>query len=116
MRDIHSMADPTRRGSGRISQDLAASRRSIAGDAESHRLSLAETDLRQTIAETTLDPAHPREWKPSNGAITKQVYQQLLGLNPFKSSFLSLYRNLGSKGEYTTAIVGAVLRVRPGQR
>jgi ATP-binding cassette subfamily B (MDR/TAP) protein 1 len=108
------MADPTTRGSGRISQDVAASRRSIAGDAESHRLSVAETDIRQNIAETTLDPAHPREWKPSNGAITKQVYQQLLGLNPFKSSFLSLYRNLETKGEHSTAIIGALLAAAAG--
>jgi ATP-binding cassette subfamily B (MDR/TAP) protein 1 len=108
------MADPATRGTGRISQDVAASRRSIAGDAESHRLSVAETDIRQNIAETTLDPAHPREWKPSNGAITKQVYQQLLGLNPFKSSFLSLYRNLETKGEHSTAIVGALLAAAAG--
>lgn len=103
-----------RRGSGRISQDVAASRRSIAGDSESRRPSRSETDIRQNIADTTLDPAHPREWKPANGALTKQVYQQLLGLNPFKSSFLSLYRNLETKSEYATAIVGALLAAAAG--
>lgn len=103
-----------RRGSVRVSQDLAAPRISIAGDDQSHRPSHAETDLRQNIGDTTLDPAHPREWKTGNGAITKQVYQQLLGLNPFKSSFLSLYRNLETTGERGTAVVGAVLAVAAG--
>lgn len=101
-------------GSGRISQDLAASRRSIAGDSESRRHSRTEADLHQSIADTTLDPAHPREWRPAEGALTKQVYQQLLGLNPFKSSFLSLYRNLETKGECSTAVVGALLAAAAG--
>jgi ATP-binding cassette subfamily B (MDR/TAP) protein 1 len=103
-----------RRGSGRISQDLAASRRSITGDSENHRPSRTEADLRSNIADTTLDPAHPRELKPAQGALTKQVYQQLLGLNPFKSSFLSLYRNLEARGECSTAIVGALLAAAAG--
>ncbi|KAM0721189.1 hypothetical protein Q7P37_003476 [Cladosporium fusiforme] len=103
-----------RHGSVRVSQDLAAPRISIAGDDQSHRPSHTETDLRQNIADTTLDPAHPREWKPSNGALTKQVYQQLLGLNPFKSSFLSLYRNLETTGERSTALVGVVLAAAAG--
>jgi ATP-binding cassette subfamily B (MDR/TAP) protein 1 len=42
------------------------------------------------------------------------VYQQLLGLNPFKSSFLSLYRNLEARGECSTAIVGALLAAAAG--
>lgn len=104
----------TRHGSVRVSQDLAAPRISIAGDDQSHRPSHTETDLRQNIADTTLDPAHPREWKPGNGALTKQVYQQLLGLNPFKSSFLSLYRNLETKSERGTAIVGVILAAAAG--
>lgn len=103
-----------RHGSVQVSQDLAASRVSIAGDNESHRQSLADTDIRQNIADTTLDPAHPREWKPSNGTLSKSVYQQLLGLNPFKSSFLSLYRNLETKAECGTAIAGAVLAAAAG--
>ncbi|GAB7323683.1 hypothetical protein MBLNU13_g07158t1 [Cladosporium sp. NU13] len=101
-------------GSVRVSQDVAASRRSIAGDSEIHRPSRPEGDLRQSIADTTLDPGHPREWRPADSALTKQVYQQLLGLNPFKSSFLSLYRNLETRGEYGTAILGALLAAAAG--
>lgn len=104
--------DSARRGSVRVSQDVAAARLSVAGDEESHRPSHTETDLRQNIADTTLDPAHPREC--GNGALTKQVYQQLLGLNPFKGSFLSLYRNLDSTSERCTAIVGALLAAAAG--
>lgn len=106
--------NPERPGSIRVSQDVAASRRSIAGDSEIHRPSRPEGDLRQSIADTTLDPGHPREWRPADSALTKQVYQQLLGLNPFKSSFLSLYRNLETRGEYGTAILGAFLAAAAG--
>ena len=101
-------------GQFRMSQDIAASRPSLAASLDEHRPSHAETELRQSLADTTLDPGHPREWQPSTATLSGKVYKQLLGLNPFKSSFLSLYRNLENSKEIATAVVGALLAVSAG--
>lgn len=97
-----------------MSQDIAASRPSLAATLDEHRPSHNETEIRQNIEDTTLDPAHPREWQPSVAALSGKVYKQLLGLNPFKSSFLSLYGSLENGRENATAAAGAILAIAAG--
>lgn len=101
-------------GTARLSQDVPSSRLSLSGNIDEHQHTHAENEIRQNIEDTTLDPAHPREVKPSVAAISSQVYRQLLGLNPFKTGFLSLYRNLETNGENWMAAIGALLAAAAG--
>lgn len=101
-------------GHVRMSQDLSAPRPSLSGSMNERRHSLPENDIRQNLEDTTLDPGHPREWRPSVAALSSQAYRQLLGLNPFKTGFMSLYRNLETNGDRWMAAVGALMAVAAG--
>lgn len=57
--------------------------------------------------ETRLNPAQPREWHTPVAALSGKVYRQLLGLNPFKQGYLSLYGCLSGRDK--TVACGAVL-------
>lgn len=63
---------------------------------------------------TTLDPAHPREWHAPISTLSKKVWAQLLGLNPFKTSYVGLFRSLQSPWDKATAGAGALLAVAAG--
>ena len=97
----------------RSSQYAASSQHSLFGLLDD-RPSRTEAELRQGIADTTLDPAHPREIPTATTTLSKQVYRQLLGLNTFKSSFISLYRNLETTFEETVPVAGTILAIAAG--
>lgn len=68
----------------------------------------------EPFEETTLDPAHPREWHAPVAALSGKVYRQLLGLNPFKTSYLSLYSSLDSAQDKAVACGGVLFAIAAG--
>jgi len=78
----------------------------------------ANDAVQHTIVEpfedTTLDPAHPREWHAPILTFSSKAYRQLLGLNPFKSSYLSLYGSLETRFDKAIAWAGVVFAVAAG--
>ncbi|KAK3073494.1 hypothetical protein LTR53_004878 [Teratosphaeriaceae sp. CCFEE 6253] len=65
-------------------------------------------------AGTTLDPAHPRQWDVPVGSSSARVYRQLLGLNPFKTSYLSLYSSLHGWRDRSIACGGVLFAIAAG--
>ncbi|KAI7556123.1 multidrug resistance-like protein, partial [Hortaea werneckii] len=53
--------------------------------------------------------AHPREWHAPITTLSRKVYAQILGLNPFKTSYVGLYRLLDSW--WDRSIAGCLLHV-----
>ncbi|KAI7658292.1 hypothetical protein KC318_g11310, partial [Hortaea werneckii] len=64
--------------------------------------------------EPTLDPAHPREWHAPITTLSRKVYAQILGLNPFKTSYVGLYRLLDSWWDRSIAGVGVCCAIATG--
>ncbi|KAI7342934.1 multidrug resistance-like protein [Hortaea werneckii] len=64
--------------------------------------------------EPTLDPAHPREWHAPITTLSRKVYAQILGLNPFKTSYVGLYRLLDSWWDRSIAGVGVCCAIAAG--
>ncbi|KAK5701156.1 hypothetical protein LTR17_022844 [Elasticomyces elasticus] len=65
-------------------------------------------------ATTSFDPAHPRVWTAPAESTSSAVYRQLLGLNPFKTSYLSLYRSLHGWQDRSVACVGLLCATAAG--
>ncbi|KAK5739306.1 hypothetical protein LTR17_005412 [Elasticomyces elasticus] len=65
-------------------------------------------------ATTSFDPAHPRIWTAPAESTSSAVYRQLLGLNPFKTSYLSLYRSLHGWQDRSVACVGLLCATAAG--
>ena len=63
---------------------------------------------------TTLDPAHPRQWNAPVASSSSKVYRQLLGLNPFKTSYLSLYSSLHGWRDRSVACAGLLFAAAAG--
>ncbi|KAH9826479.1 Multidrug ATP-binding cassette transporters (ABC) transporter [Teratosphaeria destructans] len=66
------------------------------------------------FGESTLDPAHPRAWHAPVTALSAKAYRQLLGLNPFKSSYISLFSVLEGISEKSLICIGVVSSVAAG--
>ncbi|KAK5715095.1 hypothetical protein LTR15_010511 [Elasticomyces elasticus] len=65
-------------------------------------------------ATTSFDPAHPRVWTAPAESTSSAVYRQLLGLNPFKTSYLSLYRSLYGWQDRSVACIGLLCATAAG--
>ncbi|KAK3072699.1 hypothetical protein LTR53_006357 [Teratosphaeriaceae sp. CCFEE 6253] len=63
---------------------------------------------------TMLDLAHPRQWDVPVGSSSARVCRQLLGLNPFKTSYLSLYSSLHGWGDRSIACGGVLFAIAAG--
>ncbi|KAF2764183.1 putative ABC transporter [Teratosphaeria nubilosa] len=66
------------------------------------------------FGESTLDPAHPRGWHAPVTALSAKAYRQLLGLNPFKSSYISLFSVLEGISERSLVWIGVIFSVAAG--
>lgn len=60
------------------------------------------------------DAARTPTWGKPFQSFPKKIYQQLLGLNPFESTYLSLYNPLESKSHKAIAIGSAIFAVIAG--
>ncbi|KAK5697899.1 hypothetical protein LTR97_006858 [Elasticomyces elasticus] len=65
-------------------------------------------------ATTSFDPAHPRVWTAPAESTSSAVYRQLLGLNPFKTSYLSLYTSLHGWQDRSVACIGLLCATAAG--
>ncbi|KAK4570181.1 hypothetical protein LTR86_002261 [Recurvomyces mirabilis] len=63
---------------------------------------------------STLDPAHPRQYKSPAFGLSRKAYRQLLGLNPFKTSYLSIYGSLDNLGDRCVAGAGVLFAIAAG--
>ncbi|OQO10562.1 hypothetical protein B0A48_03860 [Cryoendolithus antarcticus] len=89
---------------------------SLRGAAVEGRIPTAtEAGIDNGFSAPSLDPGHPRDLKPVVGHLSSRVYKQLLGLNPFKASFPSLYRsNLSDRKSKIMAILGLIAAIAAG--
>ena len=74
----------------------------------------ASMNIAEPFEEPTLDPAHPREWHVPLLAVSGRLYRQLLGLNPFKSSYISIFYALETRLEKAVACSGVVFAIAAG--
>jgi len=100
---------------------VAAARRSvdssitIAGPPAAAAPGLPSVDAHESFANgTTLDPAHPRQWDAPVDSSFGKVYRQILGLNPFKTSYISIYSSLHGWRDKSVACAGVLLATAAG--
>jgi ATP-binding cassette, subfamily B (MDR/TAP), member 1 len=82
-----------------------------SGGAHTDRPSLSGFD---NFEDSTLDPAHPRQLNDPIVALSGKAYKQLLGLNPFKTSYISLYGSLKTGNEKLVAVTGVLFAIAAG--
>ncbi|EMC92576.1 hypothetical protein BAUCODRAFT_77161 [Baudoinia panamericana UAMH 10762] len=68
----------------------------------------------QPFEDSTLDPAHPREWYAVIISYSGRLYKQLLGLNPFQTSYLGLYLLLDSQWDKVLAASAVLFAIAAG--
>ncbi|KAK3699963.1 hypothetical protein LTR37_016207 [Vermiconidia calcicola] len=83
---------------------------------EQARLASAATDCDHLagLEDTTLDPGHPRPLHAPDSTLSSKIWRQILGLNPFKSSYFSLFGSLQRTQDRTTVVCGALFAVAAG--
>lgn len=101
--------------SPRRSLNLSQPRGSFSSQTEHPRQSYAEVVHGVDEANGLGSATHPRSWNaPAGQTLSKQLYRQILGFNPFKTSFLGLYRPLDTLLDRGVAILGVVLAAAAG--
>nr|XP_023907978.1 multidrug resistance protein 1-like [Quercus suber]POF16576.1 leptomycin b resistance protein pmd1 [Quercus suber] len=95
---------PTTQTQGRQSRDSLRSIYSSSHDAH------PSVD----ISGPAFDPGHPREWPAPAVDLSAKVYRQLLGFNPFKASYFTLYSSLIGFRDRAVAFGGALCAVAAG--
>ncbi|KAK5109038.1 hypothetical protein LTR62_007586 [Meristemomyces frigidus] len=63
---------------------------------------------------STLDPAHPRIWHTAAAGLPAKAYRQVLGFNPFKTSYMSIYSSLNTPSDRAVACVGVLAAIAAG--
>ncbi|GAB7361957.1 hypothetical protein MBLNU230_g1994t1 [Neophaeotheca triangularis] len=101
--------------SPRRSLNLSQPRGSLSSQTEGQRQSYAEVGPGIDDTNALGSSAHPRSWHaPAAQTLSKQLYRQILGFNPFKTSFLGLYRPLDTLVDRLIAVLGVVLAAAAG--
>ncbi|WPG99455.1 multidrug resistance protein 1-like protein [Acrodontium crateriforme] len=90
-------------------------RASVSSQRTTHTVNDTGRDVApEQFNDPILDPARPRQWQASTAHFSRKIYRQLLGLNPFKSSYFALYRSLESNTDRLVAIIGAICAIAAG--
>lgn len=71
-------------------------------------------DLGRDVETTTLNTAQPRVWHVELSTVSRKAWRQLLGLNPFKTSYFSLFRPLKDSESRTTLLAACLFAVAAG--
>jgi len=66
------------------------------------------------LEDTTFNPGPPRPWHAPMTAMSLKLWRQLLGLNPFKTSYVGLFRTLDNPLDQAIAYCGAVCAIAAG--
>lgn len=78
------------------------------------RLSMASMDAERNIETTTLNNAQPRSWHVEFTVVSKKWIRQLLGKNPFQSSYLDLFRLSKDIESKAILFAGVLLAITAG--
>lgn len=78
------------------------------------RDSITEQEQGTDLEDTTFNPGPPRPWHAPMAAMSLKLWRQLLGLNPFKTSYVGLFRVLHSPLDQAIAYSGAVCAIAAG--
>lgn len=72
------------------------------------------TDYDRDMEITTLNNAQPRSWHVDFVTISRKLFLQLLGRNPFKTSYFDLFRPIRSTKDRATLAAGVILAIAAG--
>ncbi|KAF2145150.1 uncharacterized protein K452DRAFT_349438 [Aplosporella prunicola CBS 121167] len=73
-----------------------------------------ETPWRRDMDVATLSTAQPRAWHTELGGLPRRVFRRIIGLNPFKTSYFSLFRPLKSFQDRMVLIMGVFFAIAAG--
>lgn len=91
-----------------------------AGDAHSQHtrhtqnISAGDSRWRRDMDMTSLSTAQPRAWHAEIGGVSRSFFKRIAGLNPFKTSYFSLYRPLRSFQDRFILVAGIILGIAAG--
>ncbi|OMP81948.1 Leptomycin B resistance protein pmd1 [Diplodia seriata] len=91
-----------------------------AGESRSHtarhsrNVSAGDSQWRRDMDVTSLSTAQPRAWHAEIGGVSKIFFRRIAGLNPFKTSYFSLYRPLKSFQDRCILVAGVILGIAAG--
>lgn len=71
-------------------------------------------DRERNVEVVTLNNAQPRAWHSDFSTVPRKVWRQLLGLNPFRTSYFSLFRPLRTAESRLTLGAACLLAVAAG--
>ncbi|KAK0662165.1 Multidrug resistance protein 1 [Lasiodiplodia hormozganensis] len=80
----------------------------------SRNVSAGDSQWRRDMDVTSLSTAQPRAWHAEIGGVSKIFFRRIAGLNPFKTSYFSLYRPLKSFQDRCILIAGVILGIAAG--
>ena len=73
-----------------------------------------ERTFERDIELSTLNNAQPRTFHANIVTVSRKCFQQILGKNPFKTSYVSLFRPLKGVNDNATLVSGIVLAIAAG--
>ncbi|GAM83313.1 hypothetical protein ANO11243_013000 [Dothideomycetidae sp. 11243] len=82
--------------------------------ARNERASLQAFELDREIDIATINTAQPRPWHADLAIISQKRLRQILGLNPFKTSYFALYRPMSSSKERLQIFLGVLSAIAAG--
>jgi ATP-binding cassette subfamily B (MDR/TAP) protein 1 len=92
----------------------ADGRRTISSDYGRPRPSMANIEAERNFETTTLNSAQPRSWHTEFVFVSRKLIQQILGKNPFKSSYLDLFKLVNDAKSKAILWAGILLAIAAG--
>ncbi|KAK7714457.1 hypothetical protein SLS57_007185 [Botryosphaeria dothidea] len=77
-------------------------------------ISAGESQWRRDMDMTSMSTAQPRAWHAEIGGVSRSFFKRIAGLNPFKTSYFSLYRPLKSFQDRFILVAGIILGIAAG--
>ncbi|CAD0098441.1 unnamed protein product [Aureobasidium mustum] len=92
----------------------ANGRRSVSSDHGRPRPSMANIETEANFETTTMNSAQPRSWHTNFVFVSRKLIQQILGKNPFKSSYLDLYKIVNDAQSRAIVCAGILFAIAAG--
>ncbi|KAI4717990.1 multidrug resistance-like protein [Aureobasidium sp. EXF-10727] len=88
--------------------------RTVSSDHGHSRPSIAHAEAEHNFETTTMNSAQPRSWHTEFVYVSRKWIQQLLGKNPFKSSYLDLFKLVNDAQSRAILWTGILLAIAAG--